>query len=283
MTPLQREALQMCLEYIETDAHERRHVRWKIQEALAEPATEEFSAVQPAAQPQQKPVAAVAWQQGYDQGVADERISEENIGIAGFGAKVNPARNNPYTSKQPAQQPAATESVLIGGAAYTVPAPVAVELLRLHLEIKDAPVQHEQMAAAKKDAVFEAAIELVGTLTGLKPPPIETAPPEIFKPFRDFTEKVCSIFAVPQPAQQQEPVARIEITHYAGKLESWRFVEKPLNAPLGIYDVYITPPAQRQPLTPDLEADTGYSRDERAAFTAGWEAAEAAHGIKGDA
>lgn len=33
---LQREALQMCLEYIETDAHERRHVRWKINEALAE-------------------------------------------------------------------------------------------------------------------------------------------------------------------------------------------------------------------------------------------------------
>jgi len=62
MTPLQREALQMCLEYIETDAHERRHVRWKIQEALAEPATEEFSAVQPAAQPQQEPVAwRVKW------------------------------------------------------------------------------------------------------------------------------------------------------------------------------------------------------------------------------
>ena len=40
MTPLQREALQMCLEYIETDAHERRHVRWKIQEALAEPQQE---------------------------------------------------------------------------------------------------------------------------------------------------------------------------------------------------------------------------------------------------
>jgi len=89
MTPLQREALQMCLDYIETDAHERRHVRWKIQEALAEP--------------QQEPVAAVAWQQGYDQGVADERISEANICIAGFGAKVNPARNNPYTSP-PAQQ-----------------------------------------------------------------------------------------------------------------------------------------------------------------------------------
>ena len=47
--------------------------------------------------------------------------------------------------------------------------------------------------------------------------------------------------------------------------------------------LYTSPPAQRKPLTPDLEADTGYSRDERAAFTAGWEAAEAAHNIKGDA
>lgn len=61
---------------------------------------------------QQEPVAAVAWQQGYDQGVADERISEANIGIAGFGAKVNPARNNPYTSPQPAQQePVATITI----------------------------------------------------------------------------------------------------------------------------------------------------------------------------
>ena len=32
----QDEALQMCLEYIETDAHERRHVRWAIKEALAQ-------------------------------------------------------------------------------------------------------------------------------------------------------------------------------------------------------------------------------------------------------
>jgi len=31
------EALQMCLEYIETNAHERRHVRWAIKEALAQP------------------------------------------------------------------------------------------------------------------------------------------------------------------------------------------------------------------------------------------------------
>ena len=31
------EALQMCLEYIETNAHERRCVRWAIKDALAEP------------------------------------------------------------------------------------------------------------------------------------------------------------------------------------------------------------------------------------------------------
>lgn len=39
---------------------------------------------------------AEAWQEGYRQGVLDERASEDNIGIAGFGAKVEPARNNPY-------------------------------------------------------------------------------------------------------------------------------------------------------------------------------------------
>lgn len=40
------------------------------------------------------------------------------------------------------------------------------------------------------------------------------------------------------------------------------------------------PQAQRKPLTPTLEADTGYSRAQRAAFKEGWEEAEAAHGIK---
>ena len=34
------EALKMCLEYIETDAHERRYVRHAIKEALAQPAQE---------------------------------------------------------------------------------------------------------------------------------------------------------------------------------------------------------------------------------------------------
>lgn len=39
---------------------------------------------------------AKAWAEGYRQGIADERTSEANIGIAGFGAKVEPNRQNPY-------------------------------------------------------------------------------------------------------------------------------------------------------------------------------------------
>lgn len=41
-----------------------------------------------------------AWQEGYKAGVEDERISESNIDIAGYGAKVNPARQNPYGIKE---------------------------------------------------------------------------------------------------------------------------------------------------------------------------------------
>lgn len=37
-----------------------------------------------------------AWERGYKSGVEDERMSEANIGIAGLGGKINPARENPY-------------------------------------------------------------------------------------------------------------------------------------------------------------------------------------------
>lgn len=45
---------------------------------------------------------ATAWDEGYRAGITDERESEANIGIAGFDAKVEPARNNPYRSAPPA-------------------------------------------------------------------------------------------------------------------------------------------------------------------------------------
>lgn len=50
----------------------------------------------------QEPVAQ-AWDEGYRAGVNDERMSEANIGIAGFDAKVEPARNNQYRTTLPAQ------------------------------------------------------------------------------------------------------------------------------------------------------------------------------------
>jgi hypothetical protein len=69
-------ALKLALEYIETNAHERRHVRWAIKEALAQPVQEptcpECKAAvlyecvacssnnyPPAAQPEQEPVGQV--------------------------------------------------------------------------------------------------------------------------------------------------------------------------------------------------------------------------------
>jgi hypothetical protein len=52
------------------------------------------------AQPEQEPVAR-AWDEGYRFGVNDERMSEANIGIAGMGMKVEPARNNPYRTTPP--------------------------------------------------------------------------------------------------------------------------------------------------------------------------------------
>ena len=50
---------------------------------------------------------AKAWDEGYAAGVNDERISESSIGVAGFDAKVNPARENPYRRTYPqATEPA---------------------------------------------------------------------------------------------------------------------------------------------------------------------------------
>jgi len=56
------------------------------------------------AQPAEGGEAAKAWDEGYRQGVEDERTSEANIGIAGFDAKVEPARQNPYRPTPPASQ-----------------------------------------------------------------------------------------------------------------------------------------------------------------------------------
>ena len=73
-------------------------------------ATAEAAQVRPEQAEQQEPVAA-AWDEGYRQGIQDERTSEANIGIAGFNAKVGPARQNPYGSCPPQRQPLTDEEI----------------------------------------------------------------------------------------------------------------------------------------------------------------------------
>jgi hypothetical protein len=70
--------------------------RAKMQEAIT-------AIKQARSAPVQEPVAQ-AWDEGYRAGIDDERTSEASIGIAGFDAKVEPARNNPYRTTQPAAQ-----------------------------------------------------------------------------------------------------------------------------------------------------------------------------------
>jgi hypothetical protein len=57
---------------------------------------------------------AQAWDEGYQAGINDERTSEANIGIAGFGAKVQPGRTNPYAAAPaPVAQPSPTAGMNI--------------------------------------------------------------------------------------------------------------------------------------------------------------------------
>jgi len=48
---------------------------------------------------------AEVWDDGYDLGVSDECSSVDNIGIAGMGMKVAPARENPYRESRFTERP----------------------------------------------------------------------------------------------------------------------------------------------------------------------------------
>jgi hypothetical protein len=60
---------------------------------------------------------------------------------------------------------------------------------------------------------------------------------DVYIPVR-LTRDALTAIKQARSADVQEPVARIEINYRHGELESWRFAEKPVNAPAGIYDVY---------------------------------------------
>jgi hypothetical protein len=76
--------------------------------------------------------------------------------------------------------------------------------------------------ATQKDAVFDASIEFIKTLTGMEPPPIEIAPPEVLQPFREFTEKVCFIFHDAPPQRTWVGLTDDEITQEVGDSQGLR-------------------------------------------------------------
>lgn len=88
---------------------------------------------------------------------------------------------------------------------------VGVEPMR-----KLAVAHSTQDRAVERDELLQAAINFIQALTGMTPPPIEVAPPEVFAPFRAFVEKIqeitdrrCAASAEPQakpaaPAQADE-------------------------------------------------------------------------------
>ncbi|WP_326999511.1 hypothetical protein [Comamonas testosteroni] len=49
--------------------------------------------------------------------------------------------------------------------------------------------------ASQRDELLQVALDFIGTLTGMSPPPIEVAPPEVFAPFYAFVDRVQAITA----------------------------------------------------------------------------------------
>ena len=47
--------------------------------------------------------------------------------------------------------------------------------------------------AVERDELLQVALNFIQTLTGMQPPPIEIAPPEVFAPFRDFVDRIQAV------------------------------------------------------------------------------------------
>lgn len=69
-----------------------------------------------------------------------------------------------------------------------------------------------QDRAVERDELLQAAINFIQALTGMTPPPIEVAPPEVFAPFRAFVEKIQEI-TDRRCAASVEPLRKRECLH----------------------------------------------------------------------
>lgn len=104
-------------------------------------------------QEQGAPVAK-AWAEGYRMGIADERTSEANIGIAGFNAKVEPDRQNPYKTPQPQQEQG--ESVKVW---QEIECPNCGDMARMHTPQQRKPLTDKQIDAIRNQCPPSAGID----------------------------------------------------------------------------------------------------------------------------
>jgi hypothetical protein len=190
---------------------------------------------------------AQAWDEGYRAGIDDERTSEANIGIAGMGMKVEPARNNPYHTTPPTQ-----------------PAPVP-----------KGSIQH--LKTMMEESAWEGGLDLSDALANIDEF-YATAQPAPVVDCHATGVCVQSGLRAEKPAPvQQEPVAWLK-RHELADLQTCNHrrlgADSPRiwapNAPdapppeLDLVAVYTTPPAAA---VPDA---IGPNEDELPAYAAGW-------------
>jgi hypothetical protein len=108
---------------------------------------------------------AQAWDEGYRAGIDDERKSEASIGIAGFDAKVEPARNNPYCTTPPAQ-PAPVQECLVHGECFggkciytTPPAAQRQSARNAWVGLTDEDKLHIEIMGGKSDVMLAEMVE----------------------------------------------------------------------------------------------------------------------------
>lgn len=66
--------------------------------------------------------------------------------------------------------------------------------------------------AVERDEMLQVALNFIETLTGMQPPPIEIAPPEVFAPFRDFVDRIQAVAdRRSSPPPKQKPLTDEQI------------------------------------------------------------------------
>ena len=73
--------------------------------------------------------------------------------------------------------------------------------------------------AVERDELLQVALNFIETLTGMQPPPIEIAPPEVFAPFQDFVDRIQAVTdRRNSPLRKQKPPTDQQIA-YAKRYE----------------------------------------------------------------